>query len=497
MSLSEEVRNELVELQYEDKKKGHTFDEASVEAILKKHNVTGVKAKDITIYKSDGKNIDKKSGDRSGFDGAAIHIYNAESGRNEVYYITRGTELDKPHDILYDLYGVAGGVADDQIVDAVKFYEQVEGKIENKVSSEDAGDMKRYGDGHSLGGHLIATLALLTKSFTDVRGLNAAPVHLHQLTRLDDDFRRHVERVTGKTDSDSLSEKELKALAEDYYKAEIGHIKHLRVKGEPLYAQKIPYAHFFGDIQYLGNLDTPHFPNLFETYAEDMFGISPYVYREFIGAVLEMIRGTGRAHSVDDIANSLTVFHIAELVRRFGPVAVVMANNKTVQRHVYDIMQQFDQMDNHQIEVLIYEFAWNQMMEVLNDPTRRSEAMVYLASIGAILGKDGVARFYRQLKMMLGLGGAGKHLLVSVNTLEGLYELQTAAEMMADSVMTNVGDDVVVTKATFMSRSLAMADEGERKITTWMEKTLENVARHRQFIIQYWEKDDEIAGNMG
>ncbi|SDB99426.1 DUF6792 domain-containing protein [Shouchella lonarensis] len=79
MALSEEVRNELVELQYEDKKKGHTFDEKSVEETLKKHNVTDVKAKDITIYKSDGKNIDGKVGDKTGFDGAAIHIHNEDT----------------------------------------------------------------------------------------------------------------------------------------------------------------------------------------------------------------------------------------------------------------------------------------------------------------------------------------------------------------------------------------------------------------------------------
>ncbi|WP_341604395.1 DUF6792 domain-containing protein [Shouchella clausii] len=57
----------------------------------------------------------------------------------------------------------------------VDFIEEVETNINTN-------GIKRYGDGHSLGGHLIVSVALIEKNFDDVRGLNDAPVNLKLAT---------------------------------------------------------------------------------------------------------------------------------------------------------------------------------------------------------------------------------------------------------------------------------------------------------------------------
>ncbi|SDB99585.1 DUF6792 domain-containing protein [Shouchella lonarensis] len=496
MALSEEIRNELVKLQY------GSIDRDAVIELLKQHQINDIKPEDVMVYTSDGEGIDRKIGGTSGFDGAAIHIYNEESGRNEVYYIARGTELDSSHDVVYDMYGVAGGVADDQIADAQEFFREVEENVSSAVSNENIDSIKRYGDGHSLGGHIIATLALLEKGFTDVRGLNAAPVHLKQLIELDDEFRQHIDRVTGGKDADSLSQKELQDLAKDYYKAEIAHIKQYRVKGEPLYAQTIPFGFFFGDIHYLGHMGTPEFPNLLDTYDSGAFNVDRAIYHSFMATVLWLLRRSGKEVSVDDTANlldSLGPGDYAYLVKTFGPVVVLMLFNPTFLKQVITIWQQFDQVDLHDIDVVMEEFvmynALRSTIEALKDPSRRSEVMAYIANIGSVFGKDQVALFYRQLRILLGLGGSGHPLVVSIDSLEVLYELEVATEELV-ATGSGVDDEIVVTKMTVINRALAMRDKFKETLTIWGEKTLTNVDAHQQFIIQYWEKDEEIARNI-
>lgn len=54
-------------------------------------------------------------------------------------------------------------------------YEKVEGNIKSSGTK-----VERYGDGHSLGGHLIVTLGLITKNFKDVRGMTSvALIYFH------------------------------------------------------------------------------------------------------------------------------------------------------------------------------------------------------------------------------------------------------------------------------------------------------------------------------
>ncbi|WP_350006432.1 DUF6792 domain-containing protein [Shouchella clausii] len=225
MGFEDNTRNALTALQYES---GKPLDIDSLKKVLDSYNITDIDYNDITIYKSSGENIDSPIGN----DGAAIHHYNEEKDINDVYYIFRGTEvdLDAPEDVVYDAFGVVAG---------------------------------RYGDGHSLGGHLIVSVALIEKNFDDVRGLNDAPVNLKQLASLDSDFVDYLESATDVLDISDIPEEELVLLARDFYAAEANAISHTRVKGEPLYAQSIPYTFYPGaSIHYLGDMETPEFPDV-------------------------------------------------------------------------------------------------------------------------------------------------------------------------------------------------------------------------------------------
>ncbi|MCR1289272.1 DUF6792 domain-containing protein, partial [Shouchella clausii] len=259
MGLEDHTRNSITALQYEN---GKQLDIDSFKQVLHSYNITDIDYNDITIYKSSGKNIDSPIGNESGFDGAAIHHHNEEKGINDVYYIFRGTEvdLDAPEDVIYDAFGVVAGVSDEQIDDARRFYNRVESDIAKKTNGD---EITRYGDGHSLGGHLIVSVALIEKNFDDVRGLNDAPVNLKQLARLDEYFKDHVMQNIGTTNISDIPQEELVLLARDFYAAEANTISHTRVKGEPLYAQSIPYTFYPGAaIHYLGDMETPEFPDV-------------------------------------------------------------------------------------------------------------------------------------------------------------------------------------------------------------------------------------------
>ncbi|MDD1512936.1 hypothetical protein PVA20_12120 [Priestia sp. CNPSo 3706] len=120
---------------------------------------------------------------------------------------------------MYDALGIGSGERNNQVQDAKVMYEEVEKKIKSSNSK-----IKRYGDGHSLGGHLIVTLGLITKNFVNIRGLNDAPVNVKQLQRLDRKFANYVEQQTGKRNG--VSSKKLVVLANTYYKKQKATISH-------------------------------------------------------------------------------------------------------------------------------------------------------------------------------------------------------------------------------------------------------------------------------
>ncbi|MFP7287474.1 DUF6792 domain-containing protein [Shouchella clausii] len=309
MEFENHTRNAITALQYEN---GKQLDIDSFKQVLDSYNITNIDYNDITIYKSSGKNIDSPIGNESGFDGAAIHHYNEEKGINDVYYIFRGTELDldAPEDVVYDAFGVVAGVSDKQIDDALDFMEEVETNLNTN-------DIKRYGDGHSLGGHLIVSVALIEKNFDDVRGLNDAPVNLKQLTRLDEYFRDHVMQNIGTTNISDIPEEELVLLARDFYAAEANTISHTRVKGEPLYAQSIPYTFYPGaTIHYLGDMETPEFPDVL-TPRTPWPGLTEVFSRPpMFGTFVSL--GLGINADLDRVAYNANINHLLQFITIIG-----------------------------------------------------------------------------------------------------------------------------------------------------------------------------------
>ncbi|WYQ54876.1 DUF6792 domain-containing protein [Bacillus sp. FSL W7-1282] len=309
MAFEDNTRNALTALQYES---GKPLDIDSLKKVLDSYNITDIDYNDITIYKSSGENIDSPIGNESGFDSAAIHHYNEEKDINDVYYIFRGTEvdLDAPEDVVYDAFGVVAGVSDEQIEDALDFIEEVETNINTN-------GIKRYGDGHSLGGHLIVSVALIEKNFDDVRGLNDAPVNLKQLASLDSDFVDYLESATDVLDISDIPEEELVLLARDFYAAEANAISHTRVKGEPLYAQSIPYTFYPGaSIHYLGDIETPEFPDVL-TPRTPWPGLTEVFSRPpMFGTFVSL--GLGINADLDRVAYNANINHLLQFITIIG-----------------------------------------------------------------------------------------------------------------------------------------------------------------------------------
>ncbi|MED4153928.1 DUF6792 domain-containing protein [Priestia aryabhattai] len=245
--LNDSIRNKLTQLEY----KGLSGKEKEIKQIYKES--TGKEPPSFKIYSSDEMNIGKDSG----FDGAAIHFYDKKKHINQVYYIFRGTEPSKDFgDVVYDALGIGAGKDQEQIRDATKMYEKVEGYIKSSSTK-----IERYGDGHSLGGHLIVTLGLITKDFKDIRGMNDAPVNVNQLIKIDSDFSDYTRRKYGNIDS--ISSKKLIEIANIYYKKQKAKISHTWVKGEPMHAQSFPGSWYAGNkVTMLGDLDTEEMINI-------------------------------------------------------------------------------------------------------------------------------------------------------------------------------------------------------------------------------------------
>lgn len=365
--LDNEIRNEIVSLQYED---GNTLNKNSILEILDKNKVNNINPSDINVYKSNEEQI----GLDTGFDGAAIHIHNEATGLNEVYYIFRGTETSQKEDLIYNAMGIVGGTATDQIRDAGSFYDQVEANIAETTSSE----INRYGDGHSLGGHLIISTALLEKSFDDVRGINDAPVNLSQLVNLDPELREYVISHTSISNVEDVSPTQLKKIVTNYYSDEAKVITHERMKGEPLYAQTIPNTAYLGHkINYYGDPNTAEFPDLYE--APKSYGIfqsiapqtSPafllinrFMYDQTMNGLTNTMGSIGEKYTVAE-ANAFvaSAYQYGMIMPRDQKLALgvtggtgagaLLLSNPLFAVKAYDVTMAFGQMDLHSMDVFI------------------------------------------------------------------------------------------------------------------------------------------------
>jgi hypothetical protein len=193
-----------------------------------------------------------------------IHINYPEQHINQVYYIFRGTH--GLEDIYYDTTGIAAASNISQLIDAENFLKKV-----NATITKDGNNPDIFGDGHSLGGHVVINLALKMNtstdfgdiSFANVRGLNDAPVNIYSLIEFDEEFRIYLKEKYGVSNFNKLSESQLIQYTKEYYNEPAQIIEHVRVKGEPLYAQDFRGKLYIGSqIHYLGDLDTEEFTNV-------------------------------------------------------------------------------------------------------------------------------------------------------------------------------------------------------------------------------------------
>ncbi|PGK31122.1 hypothetical protein CN902_09070 [Priestia megaterium] len=249
--LDNNIRNKIVQLEYSDL----TNKEEKIRKIYKEE--TGKEPPEFKIYTSEEMGIGKTSG----LDGAAIHFYDKGQKINQVYYIFRGTEPSKDFgDVIYDALGIGAGKKDNQLRDASIMYDKVEKKIKTQNKNNDI-KLVRYGDGHSLGGSLIVSIGLIKKTFTNIRGLNDAPVNIKQIVRNDTSFRTYLSRTEGRIDK--IPEKKIIEIANTYYKKQKATISHTWVKGEPMHAQSFPNSWYAGNkVTMLGDLDTEEMINL-------------------------------------------------------------------------------------------------------------------------------------------------------------------------------------------------------------------------------------------
>ncbi|KQL56991.1 MULTISPECIES: DUF6792 domain-containing protein [Bacillaceae] len=403
MEFTLELRNDLTRLQYEN---GEIFSKDTVQELLFKHEITDINPEDISIYNSNSKDFFGEQGSPSGFDGAAIHVYNKDDKINEIYYIARGTELSQTEDIIYNAIGVTAGASNDQILDATRFYEHVEKKLSEKLPNEERSTLERFGDGHSLGGHIIVSLALINKEFSNVRGLNDAPVNLKQMANIDADFNRFLISQAETSNIEKLPDDQLELHAREFYADEAQNITHVRVKGEPLYPQLIPNTFYAGNkIQYVGDMNTPEFPNLFEADSGNR-GIfhnlfmpgkpifDKFVYNQSLNAAMNFLGYVGKNNSVGDVHNKLVesksqavgIYNglppnqriqlgigtgAAMVVGGFG----VLSNSAFVNK-AWDIYSAREQFDLHSISTLIEQYKTGEITTYHLEPGTSTHILV-------------------------------------------------------------------------------------------------------------------------
>ncbi|WP_243292755.1 DUF6792 domain-containing protein [Bacillus sp. FJAT-47783] len=221
----------------------------------------------IRVYHSD--KIEGINEEDYGFDGTVIHFYDEEKGINQTYTITRGSEAPekdtwKPHDWVYNTFGIFTGQNKTQYEAAKKFDRIVTKIITNdvaKLNPKKNISLKKYGYGHSLGGNLIQTLELTTGVFEKVYVINDAPPNFYQLAYIDEDFRKELVKKFS-IDSDKFKQiytfppSELKAFAEEYYQEKGQTIYHLTAKEDMLYAASIVRGFMkVGNYQYIDTMD--------------------------------------------------------------------------------------------------------------------------------------------------------------------------------------------------------------------------------------------------
>ena len=291
--LDNEVRNQLTKKSYDNE-----LTKSQIKTIIKTQ--TGLShVPDFRLY--------TKNDAATGFDGYAIHFYDEKI--NEVYFFVRGTESDQFNDIYADAVGIAGGKSVEQIRSFDRMYQETIYKIkeDNQFINKGMSTLIINGDGHSLGGNVLLSVALRHGTFQTARGLNDAPVNVYQMLNYDEDFSKKIQEKFNTTKPETININKLLAFASEYYDKNSRNITHVRVKGEPLYAQSFPGKYYPGkNIEVLSVGDyhqTMEFPDISRYPLEELAKYSPLLrleklkYDAGVNMLIGGLRYTGGKYS--------------------------------------------------------------------------------------------------------------------------------------------------------------------------------------------------------
>ncbi|HEY4552627.1 MAG TPA: DUF6792 domain-containing protein, partial [Bacillaceae bacterium] len=211
---------------------------------------------EIILYKSKDLN---GGGKDTGFDGTIIHFYSPDKGINQVYTITRGSELfeeeqiGQSRDWPYNIFGIFTGQITNQFEQAYRFERHVSNQINNYIKNDlrekktqgnskiVIPELRKFGIGHSLGGNLIQMLQINHEYYEKIYAINDAPPTAYQLAYIDRDFMQNIE-VKFRIDPDdpdqlySIPPDQLKAFGEEYYRDRGANIHHLTAEEDMLYS---------------------------------------------------------------------------------------------------------------------------------------------------------------------------------------------------------------------------------------------------------------------
>ncbi|RID83710.1 hypothetical protein D1953_15545 [Peribacillus asahii] len=277
-----------------------------------------------------------------------------------------------------------------------------------------------YGDGHSLGGHIVVNLALKTKTFDNVHGLNDAPINVYQIIDYDRKFQEHLSKSG--VNIEQIKEEDLKKEVYSYYSNEIAEVNHIRVKGEPLYSQKFKGSLYVGNITVLGDRNTPEFPDVTQTgfvglgvlnKAQEM--MYNYAINQVIGGLQELDDQLGPEkgpEAVDTIVSNLNdgkywnagleglnVIGLSNQLQA-GLASLMMAPKPLLQT-VIAVLQHRNQLENHSISMLIKLFNADLKESYFNfvDSSTGKTVLVEQESIKKFIAKCNAALEQKKLSI--------------------------------------------------------------------------------------------------
>ncbi|MDG5473133.1 hypothetical protein P6709_15375 [Jeotgalibacillus sp. ET6] len=211
---SESLRLRIIELEYKNLDEENFIKE--VKRIYLEETGESLELEINYLSSNDAKRLE---GDKSGYDGTAIHFYSEKQNIDQIYIISQGS-TDRT-DWNYNVGSIFAGTRATQSQSIYRFKEEA---LENfKTDSKSQSTTTIIGLSHSLGHNNNIIAQLSEDVFDKLYGVNGAQPTIYQLFETDINFREALIKrfKINRSDPDSiygLPPDELKAFGEDYYK---------------------------------------------------------------------------------------------------------------------------------------------------------------------------------------------------------------------------------------------------------------------------------------